>query len=148
MKLYPNPFHSPYSGTLHVWRLVTTLFSLGCVFAVSIVAYSSYLNAIPEPSRDDLVGQQDMMMGPPGIAGQVIVEDSGFKINSDAFNRVREKQIVEDSQKLLSLAIAVKSELAQTPGDSLPPDTVRKINEIEKLAHKVKEKMQIDPGEN
>jgi hypothetical protein len=153
MKLYPNVFHSPFSGTLPtrnflLRRLTATLFSLGCISALSIAAFSSRSGAILEPSSDDLLPPQDIALGPPGIAGQVIIDDPGVKVNAEAFNRLREKQIAEDSSKLLSLAIEVKTELAQTPGDSLPPDAVRKIKEIEKLAHTVKQKMQIDPGEN
>jgi nitric oxide reductase activation protein len=53
----------------------------------------------------------------------------------------RQKQLVEDTQKLLALANELKADVDKSTKDTLSLDVVRKADEIEKLAHSVKEKM-------
>jgi len=52
-----------------------------------------------------------------------------------------EIDIANDCRKLLSLAIAFRSKLRQTPGGRPSSDVVRKGQEIKKLAHAVKDRM-------
>lgn len=68
------------------------------------------------------------------------------KDNFDAANAERRKQIASDSSKLLKLAIELKAEVDKTNKDTLNLKVVRKADEIEKLAHSVKEKMQLTVG--
>jgi hypothetical protein len=56
-------------------------------------------------------------------------------------NVERQKQLVEDTQKLLSLANELKTDVDKSTKDTLSLDVIRKADEIEKLAHTVKEKM-------
>ena len=56
-------------------------------------------------------------------------------------NIERQKQIVEDTQKLLALANELKADVDKSTKDTLSLDVVKKADEIEKLAHSVKEKM-------
>jgi hypothetical protein len=56
-------------------------------------------------------------------------------------NADRQKQLVADTNKLLKLAQQLNDEIAAANPDSLTPDQLRRIAEIEKLAHSVKEKM-------
>lgn len=56
-------------------------------------------------------------------------------------NVERQKQLVDDTQKLLSLANELKADVDKSNKDMLSLDVVRKADEIEKLAHNVKEKM-------
>jgi hypothetical protein len=56
-------------------------------------------------------------------------------------NAERQKQLVDDAQKLLSLANELKADVDKSTKDTLSLDVVRKADEIEKLAHNVKEKM-------
>lgn len=58
-----------------------------------------------------------------------------------ARNQDRQKQLVEDTQKLLTLATELKTDVDKTNKDTLSVDVIRKADEIEKLAHSVKEKM-------
>jgi hypothetical protein len=53
----------------------------------------------------------------------------------------RQKQLVADTNKLLKLAQELDAEIAGANPGSLTPDQLRRIAEIEKLAHSVKEKM-------
>ena len=54
---------------------------------------------------------------------------------------MRQKSIVADTNKLLRLARELDEEIARTGPDSLSPFQLRKLAEIEKLAHNVKDKM-------
>jgi len=53
----------------------------------------------------------------------------------------RQKQLVSDTQKLLALATELKADVDKTNKDTMSLDVIRKADEIEKLAHSVKEKM-------
>jgi hypothetical protein len=65
-----------------------------------------------------------------------------------AANAERKKQIADDSAKLLKLATELKSEVDNTSKDTLSLSVIRKADEIEKLAHGVKEKMKLSVGAN
>ena len=53
----------------------------------------------------------------------------------------RQKQLVEETEKLLALANELKADVDKSTKDTLSLDVVKKADEIEKLAHSVKEKM-------
>ena len=56
-------------------------------------------------------------------------------------NTDRQKRLVADTDKLLSLATELKQQVDKTDKNTLSVDVVKKADEIEKLAHSVKEKM-------
>ena len=58
-----------------------------------------------------------------------------------ARNIERQHKLVADSDKLLELATQLHSEVARTDKDILSVDVVRRADEIERLAHNVKERM-------
>ena len=64
----------------------------------------------------------------------------------EAVNAERKKQIVDESTKLLNMAIALKAEVDKTTKDTLSLNVIRRADEIEKLAHSVKEKMKVSVG--
>jgi hypothetical protein len=66
----------------------------------------------------------------------------------DAASAEREKQLSDNSAKLLTLAMALKAEVDKTNKDLLSVTVVRKADEIEKLAHNVKEQMKSTVGGN
>jgi hypothetical protein len=57
-------------------------------------------------------------------------------VNSD-----RQKKIVDDTSKLLSLATELKADVDKTNEHTMSLEVIRKADEIEKLAHSVKENM-------
>jgi hypothetical protein len=59
-------------------------------------------------------------------------------------NHERQMQLKRDTDKLLKLAKELKQYVDETNEDILSVDVVKKANEIEKLAHSVKEKMKND----
>ena len=52
-----------------------------------------------------------------------------------------QKQLIEDTDKLLALAKQLKEEVDKSNGGTLPIDAVKKAAEIEKLAKSVKSKL-------
>jgi hypothetical protein len=52
-----------------------------------------------------------------------------------------QKRLVEDTDKLLALTTALKEQVDESNKDILSVDMVRKAEEIEKLAHSVKERI-------
>jgi hypothetical protein len=66
--------------------------------------------------------------------------------NYDAANAERKKQIADDSARLVKLATDLKAEVDRTNKDTLSLNVIRKAEEIEKLAHTVKEKMKLTAG--
>jgi len=91
------------------------------------------LDANHEPDANDLMEMRD--------------QKSGQKKDAAA-NAERMKQIADDSANLLQLATGLKAELNKTGKDTLTLDDIRGIDEIERLAHNVKEKMKLSMGAN
>lgn len=90
---------------------------------------------IPQPNRlPDAVQQMQMS------------EQQAKQQSFEAANAERKKQIAEDSAKLLKLATELKTEVDKTTKDTLSLSVIRKADEIEKLAHGVKEKMKLSIG--
>jgi hypothetical protein len=56
-------------------------------------------------------------------------------------NLERQKQLVSDTEKLLALANELKADMDKSTKDTMSLDVIKKADEIEKLAHSVKEKM-------
>jgi hypothetical protein len=83
----------------------------------------------------------------PDANAQMKMRDNQAKQqNFDAANAERKKQLSDDSAKLLTLAMALKAEVDKTNKDMLSLNVIRKADEIEKLAHNVKEKMKVTVG--
>jgi hypothetical protein len=56
-------------------------------------------------------------------------------------NTERQKSMVSDTNKLLKLAAELNDEVSSAKPDALTPAQLRKVAEIEKLAHNIKQKM-------
>jgi hypothetical protein len=75
-----------------------------------------------------------------------INDQQAKKDSFEAANAQRKKEIGAASAKLLKLATELKAEVEKTDKDTLSIGVIRKADEIEKLAHSVKEKMQLTVG--
>jgi hypothetical protein len=56
-------------------------------------------------------------------------------------NLDRQKQIVADTQKLVTLANELQADVQKSDKDTLSLDVIRKADEIEKLAKSVRDRM-------
>ncbi len=66
----------------------------------------------------------------------------------EAANIERKRQIAEDSANLIKLAAELKAEIDKNTGDTFSLLMMRQTDEIERLAHNVKEKMKLTVGTN
>ena len=98
-------------------------------------------------------GAQRMGSGAGALAGQVAIQGvappapraEGTTSMEEEQARMRDterqKKMLEDTAKLLVLANELKVAVAKSDKNTLSLDVVRKADEIEKLAHSVKERM-------
>lgn len=63
-----------------------------------------------------------------------------------AANALRQKQVAEDTTKLLKLANDLKSDVDKAGANTLSLSALRKADAIEKLAHNIKQKMTVTIG--
>ena len=63
------------------------------------------------------------------------------ELNFATANALRQKQVAEDSAKLLNLATDLKAELDKSGNGTLSASALRKANAIEKLARNIKQRM-------
>jgi hypothetical protein len=125
------------SARLHTAR------ALGGLLAVA--AFASGQNG-PSPCKPI---HPAVLTAPPDANQQMEMREQAQKdsaTNFTAANVERKKQISDDSAKLLKLATELKSEVDKTTKDTLSLGVIRKADEIEKLAHSVKEKMKLTAG--
>jgi hypothetical protein len=98
----------------------------------------------PNPDKPWIAPEANRL---PGTNDQMRMREQKLRQqNFDAVNSIRKKQIADDSSKLLTLAIALKAEVGDPGNGTVSPDSVRKADGIEKLAHNVKHKMELDVG--
>ena len=120
-------------------------------FALILVAALSSAAQTPMPTgsllRTDRLDMSSPINQPPGPNEQMQMRDQQSRQRSfEAANAERRRQIAADSTKLMKLAAEINTELEKDGENLLSPNVIRKANEIEKLAHDVKEKMKLSVG--
>lgn len=88
----------------------------------------------------------EIIRAPDANTQNDINEQQRKKQDFEAANAERKRQINADSARLLKLATDLKTEVDKTGKDTLSLGVIRKADEIEKLAHDVKEKMKLSVG--
>ena len=84
---------------------------------------------------------------PPDAIAQLRLRKQRFDQRTfDAANALRQRQIADESAKLLLLARDLKSEMDLTGNDALPAKLLREIEVIEMLARDVRAKMTLTIG--
>ncbi len=120
---------------------------LACFVAGAALAAAAPLAAqTPGPNTDRpyLIPDANRL---PDVNDQMLMrEQQTKKQNFEAANVERKKQLAADSATLLKLATELKAEVDKTTKDMLSLNVIRKADEIERLAHDMKEKMKITVG--
>jgi len=91
---------------------------------------------IPPSSQPQQPMSPGVSESPDGPLNPQLERDQAKMRNMD-----RQKLLVADTERLLSLATELKTEVDKSSKDTLSLDVIKKADEIEKLAHTVKEKM-------
>lgn len=102
--------------------------------------YSSGQLTQPLSPQEPVPGRREVPPIGPSLSPEMQAQQARTR-NSD-----RQKRLTEDTNKLLVLATQLKQEVDQTNKDVLSVDVVKKADEIEKLAHSVKERMKGEGG--
>jgi hypothetical protein len=147
LRINPNwkSTFEPATPAKDTGKLLRRGFAAGIVvFAALGATYELRSQQPTNPNRSILLPQVNR---PPDANEQMAMhEQNAKKANFDAANLERKRQIADDSAKLLKLASDLKSEVDKTSKDTLSLGVIRKADEIEKLAHNVKEKMKLTMG--
>jgi len=110
----------------------------GLVFTVGLLGWAQY-----SPSGGGAPVQNLPNTRSQGsFGGMMDSPDSRFADKRlRALNAERQKSMVSDADKLVKLARQLDAEIASNETDEMTPEELRKLAEIEKLAHNVKAKM-------
>ena len=125
-------------------RLMTIVVGLACILWVCAFVYLVQSKAAGSTSGDDLHPRTELAWAAPEMDGQISIGLGDVKINIEAYNKKRTKDIAEQSRKLVSLAQSLQLGLPLAPGSDLRPNSIRKADEIQKLAHDLKEAMKLN----
>lgn len=104
--------------------LKTLLFLSTAITVLSFPMAASPGTQFGPPQREKSQQQQDL-------------EDRQVK----EMNKKRQKEIRDDTEKLFQLATELKAAVDKSNENLLSVEVVRKADEVEKLAHRVKDKM-------
>jgi hypothetical protein len=130
-------------------RTRTWLWAAGCVFAgVFLVTAVDRGQQAPAASPDKPVVQPEANQQGNATPQMQARDPQKQKLSPEAANGDRKKQFSDDSARLLKLANELKAEVDKTDKDTLSIAVIRKADEIERLAHMVKEKMRLTAGSN
>jgi hypothetical protein len=101
---------------------------------------------LPLPIQNN-PGNPGVQMGVPTIGGPNTRNDD-LAPSPDALHRIeviraneRQQKMVADTQHLLALATELKADMDKTTKDTLSVDVIKKADQIEKLAHDIKQRM-------
>jgi hypothetical protein len=138
---------SPSAGST-----ILPLLLLGCVFPAA-TGLMCQAQSSPEgpvtggPLRTDKIDLPTAINQPPDANAQIQMREEQTKPQDyAAANTERRRQIAEDTSRLLKMAAQLKAEVDKTNKDTLSLNVIREAEDIERLAHGVKEKMKLIAG--
>lgn len=100
----------------------------------------------PQPSHSVLRPEANRLPDANGV--MAMREKAAKKRNFDLANAERKRQMNEDSALLLKLAKELNVEIEKASKETLSVSEIRKIEDIERLAHNVEQKMKLIVGAN
>lgn len=122
------------------------LFGLACAAMPAAFSQSSVQAQVQQPPPRHTV--LDPAVNRPPDANKIMLmrEQQAKKKKFDAANIERKRQLDEDTALLVRLAGELKSEAGSSAPDVAGPELLRRLEEIERLAHNVQQKMKLTMG--
>ncbi len=111
--------------------------AVGLALLLALPGGAQYGPMPPQPPLSQATGLQSGSLMTGIDDTDPVEEERRLRI----LNAERQKSMVSDTNKLLKLAHELNDEVNATKSDSLDPQELTQVAEIEKLARKVKEKM-------
>jgi hypothetical protein len=114
---------------------------------VAVVGVVLVMGASGGLSGGQIVQSMPDQIQRPGMGGHTPIEPDApldphrAEMQEKARSIDRQKRLVADTDKLLALATDLKQQVDKTNQNILSVDVIKKADEIEKLAHSVKERM-------
>jgi len=127
---------------------LAVLLAMPAAVAIATAGQQPLPPGAPIPQRQPLILTTGGNRLPDPNAQKAMSDQQAKQKSYAAVNVERKKQIADDSAHLLKLAIDLKAEVDKTTKDTLSLTVIRKADEIERLAHSVKEKMKLTVGTN
>lgn len=114
-----------------------------CFLSMTCPVFGQSANHLPQQIPSASQGQ---MPSGPVTSGdhENPIEAQAARQRLKLMDEQRQKQLIEDTNKLVSLANELKEEVDKSTKDTLSLSVIRKAEQIEKLAKSVKEKMKAD----
>jgi hypothetical protein len=124
---------------------------LGVILPALLLVLPAFLGAQSSSTGSQTLGSAQL----PGVTRSMQLSGIEYPSMSDGhdasraekrlsmMNAERQKTLVDDTNKLLALAKELNGEIAQSNTGELTPEQLRKVAEIEKLAHSVRDKMSL-----
>ncbi len=113
----------------------------GCIAGLALLGWAGASGRTQWSSKTPQSSQPPPLSNPagkdPADAAVSEVQHKQEKLRQDE----RQKRLISDSDKLLALATQLHEEVAKTDKNILSVDVIRRADEIERLAHTVKERM-------
>ena len=101
----------------------------------------------PAGLRTDRLDRPAAIAAPPDANAQMLVRQRRMRHQDfERINAARRQQIGDASDKLLVLAIDLRSRVAKAGNDPVPPIVIREADVIERLAREVQQKMALTVG--
>jgi hypothetical protein len=114
---------------------------LGIPAALGLSQQSPVIGGTQFPGTSGHGGIPRAQDGGPFSAGPDQYNTLEAEKRARMINAERQKSLVSDTEKLVKLATELNNEIAHSSPSALSAAQVRKVAEIEKLAHNVKDKM-------
>jgi hypothetical protein len=135
------------SQSVFSWARLVLILPLLAVAAVPAIAQNNaqwpLANSTPRPPGILLPAANRL---PDANQVMEMREQKAKDQNFAAANALRKKQIADDTDKMIKLIADLKTEIDKTSKDELSLTVIRKADEIERLAHNIKEKMKLTAG--
>lgn len=113
-----------------MYRSTLFMIALGASLATAVVCEAQTIHLPPA------VSQSQSMGGMPTTSGDPVQKQQAI-----AANQQRQVEIRRDTEKMAELMQELKEYLAKSESGVMSVDAIKKVDQIEKLAHGVKGKM-------
>lgn len=113
--------------------------SLACL---AVFIFGSISPALTQqPAQSSAAQSPAAQAAPPAAAAPATTEAPADTSKPTTPQTPQQKQLADDTAKLLALANELKAELDKSSKDTLSLGVIKKAEQVEKLAHKVRDEM-------